>query len=359
LMLMDRGRMVAAHVFRLGTLRFEQHVSSNFNAQYPIVDLLQEQFRSTVASVQAEFNLAKVRYVVMVGGDARTAAIHCGQKMGEHYAVINRSDFLDFIDRLSKCSIDDCVKMLNVTYYEAESLLPALIVYKIFLMETMAEQVVVPDVSIREGVLLRFALGSDSRTLSQYQTQVAASARALGRKYHFDEAHGLHVATLSMLFFKQFQVEHGLGEKEQLYLKIASMLHDIGYFIRSTGHHKHGQYLIQNSEIFGLSLDELNIIAQMVRYHRSNRPLREHSEFNALNVEQRLIVLKLTAILRVCDALDRSHNQRIKDINIDFGDEEELIINATYVGDITLERQALVQKGDVFEDVFGYRVVLV
>jgi len=137
------------------------------------------------------------------------------------------------------------------------------------------------------------------------------------------------------------------------------MLHDIGYFIRSTGHHKHGQYLIQNSEIFGLSLDELNIIAQMVRYHRSNRPLREHTEFNALNIEQRLIVLKLTAILRVCDALDRSHNQRIKDIAIEFGDEEELIINATYVGDITLERQALVQKGDVFEDVFGYRVVLV
>lgn len=359
LMLMDRGKMVAAHVFRLGTLRFGQHISSHFDSQYPVVDLLQEQFRSTVVSVQSEFNLSKVRYVVMVGGDARTAAVHCGQKMGEHYAIIQRNDFLEFIERLSKCSIDDCVKMLNITYYEAESLLPALIVYKIFLMETMAEQVVVPDVSIREGVLLRFALGSDARTLSQYHTQVTASARALGRKYHFDEAHGMQVANLCMVFFDGFRNEHGMGEKEQLYLQVAALLHDIGYFIRSTGHHKHGQYIIQNSEVFGLSLEELNIISQMVRYHRSSRPLREHSEFNALDMEQRLIVLKLTAILRVCDALDRSHTQRIKDISLEIRDEDELIINADYKGDITLERQALVQKGDVFEDVFGFKVILI
>lgn len=358
LMLMDRGRMVAAHVFRLGTLRIEQNVTSHVDTQFPLLDLLQEQFRSTVASVQSEFNLSKVRYIVMVGGDARTAAIHCGQKMGEHYSVITRDGFLEFIDKLSNRTIDDCVRLLNVTYYEAESLVPALLVYKIFLLETMAEEVIVPDVSIREGVLLRFALGSDARTLSQYHTQVGASARSLGRKYHFDEAHGLHVARLCQLFFQAFRAEHGLGDKEELYLQVAGMLHDIGYFIRSTGHHKHGQYIIQNSEIFGLSLEELTLISQMVRFHRTNRPLREHSEFNALNRDQRLVVLKLTAILRICDALDHSHTQRIKEIAIEYGEDGDLVIVASHKGDITLERQALAQKCDVFEDVFGYRVVL-
>lgn len=360
LMVMDRGKMVAAHLFRLGTLRMERHLTGTTGPDQarPIVDLLLEQFRTTVAGVQAEFNLSRVRYMVMVGGDARIAAVHCGTKKGEHYAVIQRNDFLAFLEKLSKYSAEDCVRNLNLTYYEAESLLPALTVYKIFLLETSAEEIVVPDVSIREGVLLRFAFGADPKTERQHHAQVFASARSLGRKYRFDEAHGLHVAELSMSFFEQFKKEHGLGDREQMYLRVAALLHDIGYFVRATGHHKHGQYIIQNSELFGLSIDELNIVGQLVRYHRSMRPLREHEEYNALSQAQRLVVLKLSAILRVCDALDRSHIQRIKNIELEIKDEDEVIISADYHGDVSLERQALALKGDVFEDVFGYQLVL-
>jgi exopolyphosphatase/guanosine-5'-triphosphate,3'-diphosphate pyrophosphatase len=216
----------------------------------------------------------------------------------------------------------------------------------------------VPDVSIREGVLLRFALGENEEATHQYQMQVTASAMSLGRKYHFDEAHGMQVATLCMLFYEAFRKEHGMGDREKLYLQVAALLHDIGYFIRATGHHKHGQYIIQNSEIFGLSLDELNMVAQIVRYHRTTRPLREHAEFNLLDQEQRLVVLKLSAMLRIGDALDRSHHQRVKDFTLVIRDEEEMLIEVTAIGDIEAERQALKQKGDVFEDVFGYRLLI-
>ena len=358
LMIMDRGQMVAAHVFRLGTLRFAKQVSRHVKAGLPAADFLQDQFRATIIGVQNEFDLRKIKTLVMVGGDARTAATHCGQKMGELYAVIQRQAFLDFIERLTRLSQEECIRQLNITYYEAEGLLPALQVYRIFLLETGAESIIVPDVSIREGVLLRFALGEDEAATQQYQTQVTASAMSLGRKYHFDEAHGLQVATLCMVFFEAFRAEHGLKDREKLYLQVAALLHDIGYFIRASGHHKHGQYIIQNSEVFGLSLEELNLVAQIVRYHRSTRPLREHAEFNLLNQEQRLIVLKLSAMLRIGDALDRSHYQRIKDFTLEIRDDEEVIIEVTAIGDIEAERQALAEKGDVFEDVFGYRLVL-
>jgi exopolyphosphatase/guanosine-5'-triphosphate,3'-diphosphate pyrophosphatase len=358
LMIMDQGRMIAAHVFRLGTLRFERQVSRHAKTGLPPADFLQDQFRTTISGLKAEFDLARIKSVVMVGGDARTAAGHCGQKMGELYSVIEREAFLAFIDRLSQMTPEDCVKQLNITYYEAESLLPALGVYRIFLLETAAKTIIVPDVSIREGVLLRFALGENEEATHQYQMQVTASSMSLGRKYHFDEAHGMQVATLCMLFYEAFRKEHGMGDREKLYLQVAALLHDIGYFIRATGHHKHGQYIIQNSEIFGLSLDELNMVAQIVRYHRTTRPLREHAEFNLLDQEQRLVVLKLSAILRIGDALDRSHHQRVKDFTLVFRDDEEMLIEVTAIGDIEAERQALKQKGDVFEDVFGYRLLI-
>lgn len=358
LMVMDRGKMVAAHVFRLGTLRFEKEATRHAKSGLPPADFLQDQLRTTISGVKSEFDLARIRSVVMVGGDARTAASHCGEKKGELYSIIGRDAFLGFIDRLSRMSLEECVKQLNLTYYEAEGLRPALGVYRIFLLETGAQTIIVPDVSIREGVLLRFALGENEEATHQYQMQVTASAMSLGRKYHFDEAHGLHVATLCMLFYEAFRQEHGMGDREKLYLQVAALLHDIGYFIRASGHHKHGQYIIQNSEIFGLSLDELNLVAQVVRYHRSTRPLREHPEFNLLDQEQRLTVLKLSAMLRIGDALDRSHHQRVKDFSLEIRDDEEMVIEVTAVGDIEAERQALGQKGDVFEDVFGYRLLL-
>lgn len=363
LMIIDRGKVVAAHLFRIGTLRMDSVVQesegvasrSAVSGARTFID----RFRSTLAGVQAEFNLSRIRYFVMVGGDARTAASLCGRKVGEHYSLMAKDDFLAFVHKLESYSVDEMVRLLNVTYYEAENLLPALSAYRMFLEETGAEEIVVPDVSIREGVLLRFALGDDRKKESLYRSQIHGSALSLGRKYHFDEAHGLQVSTLATSFFDQFMEDHGMGARHRTYIQVAGLLHDIGYFVRATGHHKHSQYIIQNSEIFGLGLDELNIIGQIVRYHRSVRLVREHPEFNMLSQQERLVVLKLSAILRICDAMDRSHMQRISEISLSGDDEHELLVQCQYRGDIGVERQAVEQKSELFEEVFGYRIRLV
>jgi len=361
LMIINRGKIVASHLFRLGILRLDatRGESDSFlehNDPASVHSML-EQYRGTIGGIQAEYNLSRIRYFVMVGGDARTAASHCGKKQGEHYSIIQKNDFLAFLEKLEKYSVDDCVKLLNITYYEAESLLPALSVYRLFLQETSADEIIVPDVSIREGILLRFALGNDRKKEQEYKSQVLASVLSLGRKYHFNEEHGQHVCGLSIDFYNAFKADHGMGKRELLYLEVAALLHDIGYFVRATGHHKHGQYIIQNSEIFGLSLDELNIIGQIVRYHRSTRLIREHSEFTTLSQKDRLIVLKLSAILRVCDALDRGHVQRVKNIRLDIR-ESEICIYGEYPGDVSLERYALQFKSELFEEVFGYSIRL-
>jgi exopolyphosphatase/guanosine-5'-triphosphate,3'-diphosphate pyrophosphatase len=68
-------------------------------------------------------------------------------------------------------------------------------------------------------------------------------------------------------------------------------------------------------------------------------------------------VLKLAAILRVADALDRGHSQRIKRFAMEKS-EAELVLRCEYQGDISIERYGLSAKGDMFEEVFGMRVVL-
>jgi exopolyphosphatase/guanosine-5'-triphosphate,3'-diphosphate pyrophosphatase len=196
----------------------------------------------------------------------------------------------------------------------------------------------------------------------------------LGRKYHFDEAHNRHVTDLALALFDALAKEHGMGEPERLLMETAALLHDIGMFIRSSRHQLHGQYIITNSEIFGLKQEELEIIGNVIRYHRDELPSNDHIEFIALQKEERIIVLKMAAILRVADALDRGHTQRINDLVIEKRGETLIIRSSgniqmdadnavsaerkTSYRDYSLELMGIKEKADLFQDVFGYRVIL-
>src|SRR5690606_11757398 len=149
---------------------------------------------------------------------------------------------------------------------------------------------------------------------------------------------------LSLQLFDQLEAEHGLGERERLFLEIGSLVHDIGYFISASGHHKHGEYILKNSEIFGLSRHDITIISNLVRYHRGSGPGTNEPEFFSITRAERLIILKLSAILRIADSLDRSHSQRIQKVKVQTVDDELQILVSQH-GDLSLERSALENKG--------------
>jgi exopolyphosphatase/guanosine-5'-triphosphate,3'-diphosphate pyrophosphatase len=117
-------------------------------------------------------------------------------------------------------------------------------------------------------------------------------------------------------------------------------------------------YLILNSDIFGLSAKDLMLTAMIARYHRRSTPKPGHIEFTALGREDKIIVLKLAAILRVADALDRGHVQTRQDIDIKL-EKGRLVIDAKGSGDLTLERHGIREKGNMFEQVYGMEISLV
>ncbi len=358
LMLLRRGKMAAAHSLRLGTIRLEQQVNPSWESSSRIEEYLRENIRVTKEMLDAELELDKVRYYVAVGGDARLAANNVGRQEEEHFRVIERSEFNEFVKRLQRLTVDEIVRDLGVTYNEAEGLVPALLVYKVFLDATSADQLIVPDVSIREGVLLGLADAGTARLEEQFYNQVVASAHSIGKKFHYDETHARHVTMLALSLFDQLQDEHGLDSKQRILFEVACLLHDIGTFVRTSGHHKHGQYIIQNSEIFGLSNDDLKIVSNVVRYHRKAAPMPSHGAYTSLRRDQRMAVLKLSAILRIADALDRGHMQRVSSVRVEHR-EDEVLIHCERTGDISVEKYGMALKGQMFEEVFGYRVLVI
>jgi exopolyphosphatase/guanosine-5'-triphosphate,3'-diphosphate pyrophosphatase len=165
------------------------------------------------------------------------------------------------------------------------------------------------------------------------------------------------VAALSILLYRRLQAEHALPARYLLLLHLAALLHEVGLFVSTRSHHKHSLYLILNSDLFGMGIREKELTALLARYHRRALPSAGHPLYSTLDRERRLIVAKLAAILRVADALDRSHSQCVRHIEMRI-EERQFVIFVSGVRDLTLEKMAIEQKSDLFEQVYGMRVVL-
>ena len=143
--------------------------------------------------------------------------------------------------------------------------------------------------------------------------------------------------------------------RDRLLLEVAALLHDVGIFVSLRGHHKHAQYILSVSEIFGLSRDDMAIISNVARYHRRANPNKSHLPYMALDSDARVRVNKLGAILRVANALDADHLQKVRDVRV-LREQDEWVLEVDGGGDLTLERLAAVARADMLVEVFGRKV---
>jgi exopolyphosphatase/guanosine-5'-triphosphate,3'-diphosphate pyrophosphatase len=357
IMLLHRGQMVAAHSIKQGTIIIDQRTRLGGGQRLSYERYLNEVIRNTTGLLSAEMDMTHIRTFIMVGSDARFVAAQAGTELNEHCLVISREDFIAFVEKIRNYSIEECVQKLGITYSEAEGFIPGILVLKLFLEQTGAARIAVPLVSIREGYLIDLTLGVDSDLQQDFFSQIIASAVNLGRKFHFDEAHARHVAGLCMALFDALEKIHGMSQRQRMMLETAAILHDIGTYIKASGHNKHSQYIVASFEIFGLPRDELDLIANVVRYHRGDPPSEADIEYISLQREERILVLKMASILRVADALDRSHSQKIKDFTVERR-AETIALHTRGGHDISLELMSLEEKARLFQNTFGYKVVL-
>jgi exopolyphosphatase/guanosine-5'-triphosphate,3'-diphosphate pyrophosphatase len=214
----------------------------------------------------------------------------------------------------------------------------------------------VPAVSMRDGLVLQLVRSIQAGSAVLFPEQTKAAAVSLAMKYQADEKHGTHTAALARLIFEATRTQHRMGDRELLLLEVAAIVHDIGLFVAARGHHRHAYYLLKHSEIFGLSGADLEIVANVARYHRRAGPQADHPSYASLPRTDRITVNRLSGILRVADALDKSHAQRIQNPKITVAGDE-LKIDVDGIEDLALERLALDQKSALFEEVFGLRPV--
>jgi exopolyphosphatase/guanosine-5'-triphosphate,3'-diphosphate pyrophosphatase len=301
------------------------------------------------------------RGMVATGGNAEALARLAGTNAERGtVASVPLQSLRGAIELLSKLSYRQRVEQLGLREDRADVILPAAMIYERVASLVDAAEVLVPAVGLKDGVLLDLAedLASHQAHEDRKDRQAVAGCVALGRRYMFNEAHALHVSRLAGSLFDQLQRVHGLDAADRRMLLAAAVLHDIGTFVGYKKHHKHSLYLIANSEIPEFTPREIDIVANVARYHRKGVPAEHHVAFTALEEADRERVVKLAALLRIADALDREHVQAVRAVTARVTRGRKLRLEADSDADLLLERWALRRKGGLFEEVFGLEIEL-
>lgn len=267
--------------------------------------------------------------------------------------VVPVAELRDTIRTLAELTPAERVRKLGLREDRADVILPAAVVYERMAVVVGAEEIVVPDVGVKEGVLLDLVddlveHGSHELRLEQ---EIMAGAVALGRRYQFDEPHARHVALLALALYDQLRERHQMGEEDRRILLAAALLHDIGQFISYRRHHKHSYYLISNADLPGFAPAQIQLVALVARYHRRAEPRESHDGYGELDRDDRARIEQLASLLRIADALDREHLQQVQGVEARVEDAE-LRLALDGAGDLVPEVWALKKKAQMFERVF-------
>jgi exopolyphosphatase/guanosine-5'-triphosphate,3'-diphosphate pyrophosphatase len=209
--------------------------------------------------------------------------------------------------------------------------------------------------ALREGVIVDRLRELEAEALPPVPDEVDQRLRgvhAVGRRFGYEETHARQVARFAEKIFDSLAPIYHLTRHQRTLLSAAALLHDVGYHIAHESHHKHALHLVKHSELTGFSEAERDVIANIARYHRGATPKERHPDYAALNQSDRETVCRLAAILRVADALDRSHDSRVRDVRCTC-DGQLIHIQLRSALNCDKEIYAAEQKSDLFEQAFN------
>jgi exopolyphosphatase/guanosine-5'-triphosphate,3'-diphosphate pyrophosphatase len=192
-------------------------------------------------------------------------------------------------------------------------------------------------------------------TDQHHEHAILEGLRAFGRRVGYREEHAEQVARLALSLFDQTREVHRLGDEERALLQAAALLHDVGTFISYNRHHKHSYYLIYHADIPGFTDRERELIATIARYHRRSPPKDRHEVFALLTPDERIVVRRLAALLRVADGLDRGHRRHVRSVTV-HRTPSRLTIDVEADEGAELEVWSAQQKSDLLQEICGTKV---
>ena len=270
---------------------------------------------------------------------------------------VTAEEFRAMYDAIIYKHPEEIAKEYGIPSESASLILPSVTIYKRIIEELEAEAIYLPGTSLSDGIAYDYA--QKMRYIKpehQFNDDIIAAARIIAKRYQGNKGHIRNLEKLALSIFDKMKKISGLGERQRLLLQIAVILHGCGKYINLSDAAQCSYSIIMATEIIGLSTAERSIIANVVRYNTVEFTI-EDVLTQQLRPEDYLVIVKLVAILRVANALDRSHKQKFEQVRLILKDAQlEIVVDTSE--DITLEKGLFPPKAYYFEEVFHVRPMI-
>jgi exopolyphosphatase/guanosine-5'-triphosphate,3'-diphosphate pyrophosphatase len=352
------GNILATVSFNMGTVRLLQKLGQENVGEPRFNQLVREYADATRKWLETRIGQHKLDLCIATGGNAEALGDLRKRLLAkDSQFVISRQELDILVDTLQGMSFAERLQELRLRPDRADVIVPASIVLQTIVRQAGADQVLVPNVGLKDGLLLDIVQDLYDQKHRLHRDQVLASALQVGRKYAFDEPHATAVARFAVQLFDETQRLHHLDDESRLLLEVAALLHDIGHFVSATEHHKHTFYLLNATPLIGLSKPQRAIVANVARYHRKSAPSLQHEPFKVLPAKDRVVVSKLSAILRIADALDTEHAGKVTGVSVEY-ERPRFMLKLHGRDDLLLEKWALAKRTPLLEEVLGVKVAI-
>lgn len=357
----QNGEPLALASLKLGAVRFTQKYASDDPMPEKQLKRLRAEVREIIAARAGEITAAGFECCFGTSGTINALSrVAIERRVHAHTranpAMLSLEDVRLLNEELARLDLEVRMKATGLNRARSEIIVAGGQILEAAMELLGVKELSVCDWALREGVIIsRLARRAPVVAAAATNLERDPSLRgafALLQKYQADPKHAHRVAYLVQQLFDDLQPLHLLGGEQRRLLTAAALLHDIGYFVSHTGHHKHSAYLIQNSDLTGFTTHEAALIAGIARYHRSSTPKPKHPYFAALAEEDRGVVRKMAALLRVANALDRDYAGGVRSVRGEVGDAAVRLV-LTPAGEMEPSGGRAAERGDSFAEVYG------
>lgn len=344
----------------LGTLRLKQLMGKLDGSLRENYEAAEENVANEVAYLKREMPALAIDDIILIDETYSTylSRIFSQSEPGASFFKLSETDTLELLSQVTDRNIEEISSTYKIPQENAESFPAYAIILNTFVKLSANKNIHILDVSLAEAVLADMILDFDVSQKYNKTNQLISMANAVCRKFNTDLDHARQVAELSAMLFDGFKETLGLKKGDQLYLVLAAYLHDVGSFIYNRGHHKHSEYIVTNLNLFRLSEEEIKVIAATGRYHRKGAPAQTHLVYNSLPKDKQVLVQKLSSLLRIANALDRSHRQKVKKIETKFNRAQDITLTVFAAQNFLLEKIDFLEKKEMLEEISGSKINL-
>lgn len=343
LSIFDQGKLCATQNLLLGASRIRELLQAMQDEAYNFNALIDEYIEKDLVTFEKLYlNSINIKHIIAIGEMIPDI----------YYFFKNNTPGFDGILKrkyISKAKLPKSLSPANTRL-----VLPTLLLCRKISQLTNCEDFHLSAIDLCDSMVAEYAEKKlRLKPSHDFAEDILSTSRNIAKKYMVDMKHVENVQTLALQIFDRIKKLHGLGKRERLLLQIGVILHSCGTYINEIQSRECSYRIIMSTEIIGISHKERTMVANMVRYNDSFFPAYEELDEDFTR-EEYITIVKLNAVLKTANVLDKSNRQKIKNVGVTLKDGV-LTITADTMADITLEKGLFHRKADVFEEVFGIR----